>query len=236
MSSKLESGVGVARIVERQMRNWELAQAQHGDTLRSRPRPDLYDFVCVERDIASGGTHVARLLGERLGWPVFDRDLLQAMAADERVREMLYRDLDEQDMNWLESMLRSLVVTSFHSEGDFHRLAETVLALARRGSAVFLGRGIETILPRGRGLRVKVTASLAHRVQVYAAMRQLPEPAARMEIMHLDQEREGYRRGRFGEPTADATQFDLTISTDRCTPAQAVEIVVTTLRSRGIEA
>ncbi len=224
----------IAKIVEKQMRNWELARTQHAAPEPLAPTSAVAEFVCVSRATASGGSEVARLLGERLGWPVFDREILHAMAGDDQVRTRIYEQLDERDVSWLEDALRWMIRGELRMEDYFYRLTETVLALARRGHAVFLGRGADLILPLDRGLRVRITASPERRAQRYAQERSISETLARAEIDRIDHERAEFRRHHFGKSANDPTRYDLVLTLDRFTPEQAVDLIVAALRVRGI--
>ncbi len=161
----------VAKIVEKQMRNWELSRAQRVPPQPYAPPCDVCDFVCISRAVGSGGSQVATLLGEQLGWPMFDREILQVMARDDKVRTRLFEHLDERDVGWLEDAVRWLIRGASRPEDYFHRLTETILALARQGRAVFLGRGADLILPRDRGLRVRIIASIGRRAESRRWMR-----------------------------------------------------------------
>ena len=230
-----DSGSGLAKIVEKQMRNWELAQAQRVDVAADATPSDLVaEFVSISRSVASGGSRVATLLGKRLDWPVFDREILQEMAGDDRVRAQLYQLLDERDVSWLEDAVRWLLRGELRKDDYFCRLTETVLAIARQGHAVFLGRGVDLILPPERGLRVRIVAPLAKRAQEFAARTKTSEALAATEIERIDRERDEFRRRHFGKDANDVAQHDLILSLDRLTPGQAVDVIVATLGARGL--
>jgi hypothetical protein len=80
----------LGKLVERQMRNWELSRAQRPVPQPAAPPRQVEDFVTISRLVEAGGQEVAHELGQRLGWPVFDREILQAMAHDDAVRARLY--------------------------------------------------------------------------------------------------------------------------------------------------
>jgi len=222
------------RLVEKQMRNWELARAQLTKPQPDVPPPSVADFVAISRSVASGGSQVATLLGERLRWPVFDREILQAMAGDDRVRARLYEHLDERDQSWLEQALRWVIGGELPKDDYLYRLTETVLALARQGHAVFLGRGADLILPPEHGLRVRITASAARRAAELARRRGITVPLAMAELERIDRERAEFRRRHFGKSANDPACYDLTISLDRFTVQEAVELIVTVLKRRGV--
>lgn len=230
MSSAFHGGTDIGRIVERQMQNWEFARAQRHEPIRGQTAPDVCDFVSVSRTVASGGGEVARLLAERLKWPLFDREILREMARSDRTRGTLYERLDERDVSWLEQTLRAIIVAPFQRDDYFHRLTETVLALARNAPAVFLGRGCDLMLTRDRGLRVQITASLKKRIQTFALRTNTPEALAAPEVERIDRERAEFRRQHFGDTANDAARHDLVVVMDRFAPAQAVELIVAAMK------
>jgi cytidylate kinase len=223
----------VARLVEKQLRNWELWRAQRL-ARAAGPPPEVEHFVTISRMVGAGGHAVATALGERLGWPVFDRELLSAMAGDDQVRRRVYEELDERDIGWIEDTLRWLLQHGYHKEHYFHRLSATILALARQGRAIFLGRGADLILPRRRGLRVHLVAPPEVCAQELARRQNISEALARAEVERIQQERNAFLRGHFGKAADSPTRHDLVINTGVFTTADAVEIICTALRLRGI--
>ena len=76
-----------AKALERQMRNWELSRLQRLGR-EDTSRPPVEDFVTVSRQVGGAGEEIASGLGERLGWPVFGKNLLEAMAGDDSIRRV----------------------------------------------------------------------------------------------------------------------------------------------------
>jgi cytidylate kinase len=223
----------IAKLVEKQMRNWELARQQHVEIQRDREAKQVRDFVTISREIASGGAALARKLGQRLAWPVFDREILQHMAGDDHVRTRLYEKLDERDTNWIDSVLNWLIQGEFRIDDYFHRLSETILALTRQGPAIFLGRGIDLILPQDRGLRVRLLAPEQDRIAEYASRCQCDERTARAKLERIERERAEFLRSHFGKVDGDLTRFDLTLNLGRVSHDNAVELIVKALQLGG---
>jgi cytidylate kinase len=222
----------IAKLVEKQMRNWEIAQQQRLEIEERRQDMEVEDFITISRAVGSAGNQVAQRLAERLGWPLFDKEILQHMAGDDRVRARLYEKMDERDTNWLESVLRWLLHGEFRTEDYFHRLSETVLALARQGPAIFLGRGADLILPPSRGLRVRLVAPEAQRVREYARQNQCDEKTAATQIERIERDRAEYIRQCFGKAKTDPTRFDVVLNLGRVSQSDAVELILTALRLR----
>lgn len=180
------------------------------------------------------GHALATVLGERLGWPVFDREILHVMAGDDSVREKIYEALDERDVGWIEDTLRWLVEEGYDKERYFHRLSETILALARRGPAIFLGRGADLILPRERGLRVGLVAPLEYRVRNIAARDHLSEALARAKVDRLQSQRDEFLRSHFGRRAEEPARHDLVVNLATIPAPQAAEVISTVLRLHGV--
>ncbi len=225
-----------AKLVEKQMRNWEITRQQRLDVEKHKQVKEVADFVTISRAVGSAGGRVAHRLAERLGWPLFDKEILQHMAGDNQVRTRLYEKMDERDTGWLESMMRNLLQGEFRKEDYFYRLSETILTLARQGPAVFLGRGADFVLPQDRGLRVRLLAPEKTRVREFAKQAQCDERVARARIDRIERERVEFIRQFFGKQKADPMRFDLMINLGRVTHDEAIEMIITALRLRGVAA
>jgi cytidylate kinase len=207
------------------MRNWELAREQ-------RPESDLpsgsrvEDFVCVSRQVGTDGHSVAVGLGNSLGWPVFDREILDAMADDDAMRRQVYESMDERDLTWWEETLRSLMQSEFVRNDYFKKLSETVLSLARQGNCVFLGRGTDLLLPNEVGFRVRMVAPAAQRVARIAAANELTTTEAELWLGRVEADRRRYFRRHFGIEVDDPARFDMTINLSRFSGAEAVAMVL----------
>jgi hypothetical protein len=214
-----------AKLVERQMRNWELARAQRPSTA-SPVRTEVEEFIAISRAVGAGGLEVATGLGEALRWPVFDREILEIMAGDDELRRQIYASMDERDMGWCEETLQVLLRPEFIKNDYFRRLTETVLTLARQGNAVFLGRGADLILPLHIGFRIRLVASLETCAANYAKRHSLLPEDAKKEIARVERERDEFIQRHFQAEPADQTRHDLTLNLDRFTAEQAVDVVL----------
>ena len=65
-----------------------------------------FQIVTIEREYASGGTQVGRLLGKALGVPVYGREILEIAAQESGTTPEYIEQLEETDTN---SLLYSLV-------------------------------------------------------------------------------------------------------------------------------
>ena len=67
--------------------------------------------IALSREAGTYGAAVARQVGDRLSWPVYDSELLRRIADDMGVRQSLLERIDERQRGWLEECLSALSVT-----------------------------------------------------------------------------------------------------------------------------
>lgn len=226
---------GMARAVEQQMRNWELRREQR-QALPRQEHKVLESFICVSRLVGLEGHSVLSGLSARLGWPTFDREVLGLMAGDDELTRRLYETLDHRDLKWWESALSPFVMGRLVVNDYFRRLCETVLALASQSPGIFLGRGIDLILPRDQGLRVCLFASLPTRIRAVTARHAVTESEARHLIEQGEAERREFIQRMFHVEAYDPGRFDLVLNLDRLTAAEAIDLVVAAHEGREIAA
>ena len=166
------------------------------------------------------------MLGERLGWPVFEKEILHEMAGDDAKREQVYASMDERDMSWCEEVLRSLTQPEFVKNDYFHKLCKTILALARQSCAIFIGRRADLILPRNVGLRARIIAPFSTRIQRLVERRGLSAEAAAQEVERLEEERAGFTRKYFRVDPHDPQSYDLIINLNRFSFREAVDLIM----------
>ncbi|GIK17071.1 MAG: hypothetical protein BroJett003_20350 [Planctomycetota bacterium] len=228
----MSSDPETARLIERQMRNWELARTQ----AEGSPRPPdrvVEDFVCISYAWGSGGDEIAQGVARRLGWPIFDRHLLQEMACGDDIRQRLYESMDERDLHWFEEYVRAFFERDFDRNDYFHRLTTTIVALARKGRAVFLGRGCDLMLPRELGFRVRIVAPRAYCVARYARVHGCDERAAAERVDLVERERREFVLHHFGARADDPARFDLILNAESFPLDAAANLILSARTLRG---
>ena len=79
-----------------------LARAQlHWQTSQSNVKKPAAFTIALSREAGTYGAAIARQVGDRLGWPVYDSELLRRIADDLGVRRNLLDTVDErQPTGW----------------------------------------------------------------------------------------------------------------------------------------
>jgi cytidylate kinase len=190
-------------------------------------------YLLISREKGAGGSAVAQLAGKRLGWQVFDKELVDAIAQKAQVRRELVESVDERDRTTIQEAIGELLHPQpIGRAGYLPCLHEILLTLGHQGDVVIVGRGAEYVLPSQFGLRVRMVAPVEERVRRIAKRENLSLKAARLVVESSDRERTRLARRQFGQSSADPMNHDLTINTGEMTVEDAVEVVMTALQRK----
>ncbi len=216
--------VGVHELIERQVRRWEAQRArrEEGAVSEERQRP----MITISSELGARGGALGRRLGERLGFEVYDRELIEQIAASAHVRARVVESLDEHVQNWISEYVLAQFESDLLTESDYLRhLSHVVLALGHHGHAIIVGRGAQFLLEPSLTLRVRVIAPLEHRVRCVSEDEHVDARAARRAIEHSDSERRAFIRLFFKEELTSPLHYDLVLNTRALSVAQAAEVV-----------
>lgn len=106
-----------------------------------------YCIITIEREYASGGSLVGKLVGQALGIPVYGREILEIAAREGGTTPEYIEHLEETDTN---SLLYSLVAMAKTVQGQLPQISKTdqlnlleariIQRLAQEGPCVIVGR------------------------------------------------------------------------------------------------
>jgi cytidylate kinase len=101
-----------------------------------------------------------------------------------------------------------------------------VVAAARRGNMVIVGRGGQFLLPPGRGLAVRIIASEPYRVRQTMEEYSVDEAKAKQLVAAADRGRKEFVARFFHRDLADPQLYDLVIKVDAFGPEATAQQIV----------
>jgi cytidylate kinase len=142
--------------------------------------------------------------------------------------------VDETPGNWVYDVLGTWMDPALIPHEKYvMRLGRLVLAAARRGKVILVGRGARFLLPPNKGLAVRIIAPLAYRVSHIMEHMGGTAAAARTWVENADRERYDFVRRYFRRDVADPHLYDVIINVDRIGPEAAVQTIIATLGCEG---
>jgi cytidylate kinase len=196
----------------------------------------------------SGAAEVAALVAEHLGFRVIDEEILARAAAEAGVEPQVLADVEQRkslarrlllglgssaDSSGLAFAGLPLVTQDFLRDDDLRGLIRAAIEeAAASGDVVIVAHAASHALGgREDVLRVLVTASPETRSLRYANEQSVYLGEAEKAIAESDAARADYFK-RFYKVDAELpTHYDLVVNTDRLTPQQATELVLTAARA-----
>lgn len=192
--------------------------------------------IAISRAAGALGSSVGQELALRLGWELYDHELLNRIAAELGLRPSLLDTLDERPTNWVRELLNSLgTEPRLSSAGYAHQLTRLMTALAARGKCIIVGRGAPHLLPAESTLRVRLVAPRAFRIAAIQKAQGISTTEAERWMDKTDRERIDFIKQWPGKDPTDPALYDLVINVARFTVAQTADLILAALRSREQE-
>lgn len=190
-------------------------------------------YLLISREKGAGGSAVAKRVGARVGWQVFNDEIIDAIAQKAQVRRELVESLDEHDRTAIQDVVGRLLQQQPLGLREYlAHLQEVLLTLGRQGKVVIVGRGAEYVLPSQHGLRVHMVAPVDVRVGRIAHGENLSNKEARAAIAKADRERKNLARKHYRRDWADPLHHDLIINTAELTVPAVAEVVIASLKQK----
>jgi cytidylate kinase len=229
--------VHLAETLEQLGHHWESRRRATAALLDLKMSAPKAFTIALEREAGTNGTAVAREVGKKLGWPVYDHELLERIAQQMGLRTALLESVDERRQSWLTEAFEAFLSAPFRSDSEpfvsadeyVQNLVKTVLALAAHGECVIVGRGAGYILPAKSTLRVRLVAPKGDRVAAVSRGFGIPAPEALHRTRTMDRDRIDFVKDHFLKDPTDPEQYDLLVNTSRFSVAASAELIMEAL-------
>ena len=237
MSEYKTSSERMAEVVTRARRRWQMQQRMPEPAEGQVPPAPRAFTIAISREAGANGSAVGRLLGERLGWLVYDYELVERIASDMGLRSDLLESVDEKRMSWLQEFVESFSSESSVTGSAYVRhLVETLLTLALHGECIIVGRGANVVAPPETTLRVRLVAPLCARIATVRKRRNLSFEEAQRWVEKTDHGRAQFIKDHFHKEADDPHLHDLVLNTSRFSLEVCAEIIIDVLHRMEAQA
>jgi cytidylate kinase len=198
--------------------------------------------ICISHDTGAGGTEVARLVADELGFRLVDEEIVARAAEHQDVTPADLADVERR-----KSLLSRLLVDLGRGQvsvygptvpsielGDLTPSARSLRALIRQsidetadeGDVVIASHAASHALAaRDDVVRALVTASTATRVQRLVAAESLDEKQAKKSVEANDAGRADYLKRFYGVGAESPVHYDIVVNTDRVALDTCAELI-----------
>ena len=191
-----------------------------------------FQNISISRETGSGGDAIARLVGARLGWKVYNDELLEAIAHRMELPVEEVRVFDELAPSVVQDWLLPLREEHYApQEAYLDHLAKLVESIGRAGESIIVGRGAGFFLPRESTLLIRLVAPLNLRASRVAERMGVSFRTGKRAATDLDRRRNHFDRTMHRTDSRDPHNFDIVLDTNSLGFEIAAEIIV-----RAVEA
>jgi cytidylate kinase len=201
----------------------------------------MFNVVTIAREYGSGGAEVGHRVAEMLGWELVDKEIIERVAAVEKIDRAWAEAADEQSCAWWERVLRGfrhggpevyvggVADTGVDRDSLQQFTARVIQKSARAGHCVIVGRGSQCVLHNNpQALHVMIYAPLAEKLarmkHRHPQERDLPGL-----LRHIDAERLRYAEEYFSCNYAERSLYHLCLNSTLGIEACA-ELIAETIR------
>ncbi|NOT54519.1 MAG: cytidylate kinase-like family protein [Deltaproteobacteria bacterium] len=180
--------------------------------------------LTISHQYGSGGSRIARELGRRLGWSVWEKEIVRKIATQYKVSEEYLDAKDERVDSFIERMVGLFGMGGFEStyeippplwltDAQLARMTRTIMEeVATAGNAIIVGRGGNLVLANHpRALHVFLWAPLEARIAKVMEAEKLSHHDAERRIAGMDKLRTDYVHTFYHTSWNDLTHYHLVI-------------------------
>ncbi|GIW79974.1 MAG: hypothetical protein KatS3mg105_1781 [Gemmatales bacterium] len=223
---------------------WEAASAAgafesplHGNQGDRLPKPKQSMpqsiTIAISREAGSRGSTIGAKVGKKLGWQVFNQELIEYIAQEGIFRQSFVANLPGEATQWAEERLQQLLrEQNLSQHPTVIDLARTILVLGAQGDVVIVGRGAGCILPPHSTLHVRTVAPRADRTAYMAQWLRLTMAEAEEQVRLRDNRRAEFIATHFHRQPSDIYQYDLVLNTSLLGEELCTDLIVQAAKAK----
>lgn len=222
----------IEALIDRQIRKWEIEKKAR-DEQEAHKEKELLPIITVSRQRGSSGSYLARRLAEELDYQLVHKQIIDIICSNSGYRKRIIEALDEKTKSQLELWVEGLFQGQYIDASDYFKyLYHTVVAIAKHGGIVLIGRGGNLIATLQTGFHIRVVAPERRRVKNIMKYAFVDEQTATEAIKDSDEERSNFIKSNFNHDINDPHYYDLVINTGLIDVEDAVKIATEGLRAK----
>lgn len=216
----------------------ERTAPRHGDQgdrqrLPSKPLLPLSLTIAISRETGARGGSIGKRVGRKLGWQVYNQEMMENMAQHGLLEHDLTSDLPAAAARWAAERWQAVVRDfNLNAQPTLVALAQIILNLGAQGEVILVGRGAGCILPAESTLNVRIIAPLEDRIAYMSQWLRLTPEEAAQQVEVRDRRRNAfvatYFRGHPNEPHP----FDITLNSKLLGEEACAEIIAMAARAK----
>ena len=175
---------------------------------------DKHVVITIAREYASGGRYVGKLVAEKLGIKVYDKEFIIKIAEETGLSQE-YIENNEQKRDALAALNSGYYSGINNSDELFIKESEMIKEVAQKEACVIVGRCADYILQdRDDVLKVFIYSDMPNKINRAATYYNLEQKNAEKEIKRIDKLRANHYKYYTGKEWSNHSNYDICINSD----------------------
>lgn len=215
--------IKTAQIVDQQIKAWSFRSSQETAFQRKKVK---FPVITISREFGAQGAALADLLGRKIEFQVWDKELLQAIAKELGSDQKFLETLDERRQEEIEEIVSGFIDKIHTNVNYLKSLIRVVRTIEEHGRGFIVGRGANYICQNPLSFHVRVVCPFKTRIIEYARRENLSREEARHIVEQKDTERAEFIKQNFYKDVSNSSDYDLIINSKTFTLEQMADIVL----------
>ena len=170
--------------------------------------------ITISREYGSGGRYIGKLVAEKLGIQLYDKQFVEKLAEDTGLSEKYIED-NEQKRTFLEILNNGYYSGLNNSDDLFIKESELIGEVADKESCVIVGRCADFILKdKENVLKIFIDSSFQDKIDRATEYYNLDKNKAQKEIKRINKLRENHYKYYTEREWKDPSNYDICINSD----------------------
>lgn len=188
--------------------------------------------ITISRQYGSGGRYVGRLIADKLGIKLYDKDFIIKLAEETGLSEE-YIEKNEQKRDTLAALNNGYYNGLDNSDELFVKEAELIKEVADKESCVIIGRCADFILKdKENVIKVFIYGTMENRIKRATEIYGFNKDKAQKEIKRIDKLRENHYKFYTNREWDDYSNYDLTINSDYLGVEKSAELICEVVKEK----
>lgn len=212
------------KIIEEQIKSWELDSSSKNKSIASKGKP--YPVITISREFGARGAALAVLMGEKIGFKVWDKDILQAIAEKLGSSQKYLKTLDESRRMLIEDVVVGFMKNVNTNVNYLRTLNRLIRTIEHKGNSIIVGRGANYICRSPQSFHVRIVSPIEKRAEGYAEREGISKNEALSIIRKTDAERAEFVRYYFKHDVAKPSDYDIVLNSGIYSLQDMMKIII----------
>ncbi len=195
------------------------------DTAQIESKLEEHITITIAREYGSGGRYVGKLLAERLGIKLYDKNFISKVAEETGLSEN-YIEENEQKKSNLAHLNNSYYAGLSNSDELFLNEANIIKDLAQKESCVIIGRCADFILKEQENvIKVFIYSDMENKIKRATEIYEVDRKNAEKEITKINKLRANHYKYYTGKEWNDFRNYDISINSDTLGVEKTADII-----------